>query len=69
MIEFFAGFFIGILSVFLVKIAGYISKKDYELVSRLEPNDFDYNGSTGDLTVKQIIESVRKEGTKWVHYK
>ena len=64
MIEFFAGFLIGILSVFLVKIAGYISKKDYELVSRLEPNDFDYNGSTGDLTVKQIIESVRKEGTK-----
>jgi len=64
MIEFFAGFLIGILSVFLVKIAGYISKKDYELVSRLEPNDFDYNGSTGDLTIKQIIESVRKEGTK-----
>ncbi len=64
MIEFFAGFLIGILSVSLVKIAGYISKKDYELVSRLEPNDFDYNGSTGDLTIKQIIESVRKEGTK-----
>ena len=62
--EFFAGFLIGILSVFLVKIAVYISKKDYELVSRLEPNDFDYNGSTGDLTIKQIIESVRKEGTK-----
>ena len=62
--EFFAGFLIGILSVFLVKIAGYITKKDYELVSRLEPNGFDYNGSTGDLTVKQIIESVRKEGTK-----
>ena len=64
MIEFFAGFLIGILSVSLIKIAGYISKKDYELVSRLEPNDFDYNGSTGDLTIKQIIESVRKEGTK-----
>ena len=32
--EFFAGFFIGILSVSLIKIAGYISKKDYELVSR-----------------------------------
>ena len=62
--EFFAGFFIGILSVSLIKIAVYISKKDYELVSRLEPNDFDYNGSTGDLTIKQIIESVRKEGTK-----
>ena len=62
--EFFAGFLIGILSVFLVKIAGYISKKDYELVSRLEPNDFDYNGSTGDLTVQDIIDSIRKEGTK-----
>tara|TARA_R100001443_G_C3348378_1_gene176230 strand:- start:1192 stop:1383 length:192 start_codon:yes stop_codon:yes gene_type:complete len=62
--EFFTGFFIGILSVSLVKIARYITRKDYELVSRLEPNDFDYNGSTGDLTVKQIIESVRKEGTK-----
>ena len=62
--EFFTGFFIGILSVSLVKIATYITRKDYELVSRLEPNDFDYNGSTGDLTVKQIIESVRKEGTK-----
>ena len=62
--EFFTGFFIGILSVSLVKIARYITRKDYELVSRLEPNVFDYNGSTGDLTVKQIIESVRKEGTK-----
>ena len=64
MIEFFAGFFVGILSVSLVKISGYVTKKDFELVNRLEPNDFDYNGSTGDLTVKQIIESVRREGTK-----
>ena len=64
MIDFFMGFFVGIISFSLVKISNYISKKDYELVSRLEPNDFDYNGSTGDLTVKQIIESVRKEGTK-----
>ena len=62
--EFFTGFFIGILSVSLVKIAKYITRKDYELVSRLEPNDFDYNGSTGDLTINQIIESVKKEGTK-----
>ena len=62
--EFFTGFFIGILSVSLVKIARYITRKDYELVSRLEPNDFDYNGSTGDLTINQIIESVKKEGTK-----
>ena len=58
------GFFVGIISFSLVKISGYISKKDYELVSRLEPNDFDYNGSTGDLTINQIIESVKKEGTK-----
>ena len=64
MIDFFMGFFVGIISFSLVKISGYISKKDYELVSRLEPNDFDYNGSTGDLTINQIIESVKKEGTK-----
>ena len=64
MIDFFMGFFVGIISFSLVKISGYITKKDYELVSRLEPNDFDYNGSTGDLTINQIIESVKKEGTK-----
>jgi len=69
MIEFFMGFIVGIISVFLVKIAGWITKKDFELVAQLESNDFDYNGSTGDLTVQDIIESVRKEGTKWVHYK
>ncbi len=64
MIEFFAGFFVGILSVSLVKISGYVTKKDFELVNRLEPNDFDYNGSTGDLTVQEIIDSARKEGTR-----
>lgn len=64
MIEFFMGFIVGIISVFLVKIAGWITKKDFELVAQLESNDFDYNGSTGDLTVQDIIESVRKEGTK-----
>ena len=69
MIEFFMGFIVGIISVSLVKIAGWITKKDFELVAQLESNDFDYNGSTGDLTVQDIIESVRKEGTKWVHYK
>lgn len=58
------GFIVGIISVFLVKIAGWITKKDFELVAQLESNDFDYNGSTGDLTVQDIIESVRKEGTK-----
>jgi len=69
MIEFFMGFIVGIISVSLVKIAGWITKKDFELVAQLESNDFDYNGSTGDLTVQDIIKSVRKEGTKWVHYK
>ena len=69
MIEFFMGFIVGIISVSLVKIAGWITKKDFELVAQLESNDFDYNGSTGDLTVQDIIDSVRKEGTKWVHYK
>lgn len=64
MIEFFMGFVVGVISVFLVKIAGWITKKDFELVAQLESNDFDYNGSTGDLTVQDIIESVRKEGTK-----
>tara|TARA_B100001778_G_scaffold228845_1_gene190241 strand:+ start:389 stop:583 length:195 start_codon:yes stop_codon:yes gene_type:complete len=64
MIEFFMGFIVGIISVSLVKIAGWITKKDFELVAQLESNDFDYNGSTGDLTVQDIIESVRKEGTK-----
>ena len=69
MIEFFMGFIVGIISVSLVKIAAWITKKDFELVAQLESNDFDYNGSTGDLTVQDIIDSVRKEGTKWVHYK
>jgi len=64
MIEFFMGFIVGIISVSLVKIAGWITKKDFELVAQLESNDFDYNGSTGDLTVQDIIKSVRKEGTK-----
>ena len=64
MIEFFMGFIVGIISVSLVKIAGWITKKDFELVAQLESNDFDYNGSTGDLTVQDIIDSVRKEGTK-----
>ena len=64
MIEFFMGFIVGIISVSLVKIAGWITKKDFELVAQLESNDFDYNGSTGDLTVQDIIDSIRKEGTK-----
>ena len=51
MIEFFMGFIVGIISVSLTKIAGWITKKDFELVAQLESNDFDYNGSTGDLTV------------------
>tara|TARA_Y100000992_G_scaffold271955_1_gene213204 strand:- start:573 stop:767 length:195 start_codon:yes stop_codon:yes gene_type:complete len=64
MIEFFMGFIVGIISVSAAKIAGWITKKDFELVAQLESNDFDYNGSTGDLTVQDIIDSVRKEGTK-----
>ena len=61
MIEFFMGFIVGIISVSLVKIAGWITKKDFELVAQLESNDFDYNGSTGDLTVQDIIDIVERE--------
>jgi hypothetical protein len=45
-------------------MSAWVTKKDFQLVAELESNDFDYNGSTGDLTVQDIIDSVRKEGTK-----
>ena len=64
MIEFFMGFIVGILSVGLAKMSAWVTKKDFQLVAELESNDFDYNGSTGDLTVQAIIDSVSKEGTK-----
>ena len=43
MIEFFAGFVIGIISVYSVKIAGWIQKKDEHFFNELETNNFDYN--------------------------
>ena len=65
MIEFFMGFVVGVISVSLVKIAGWIAKKDFEFFARLEPNDFDYNGSTGDLSLQELIEAdLKREGTK-----
>ena len=65
MIEFFMGFVVGVISVSLVKIAGWIAKKDIEFFARLEPNDFDYNGSTGDLSLQELIEAdLKREGTK-----
>ena len=65
MIEFFMGFVVGVISVSLVKISGWIAKKDIEFFARLEPNDFDYNGSTGDLSLKELIEAdLKREGTK-----
>ena len=65
MIEFFMGFVVGVISVSLVKISGWIAKKDIEFFARLEPNDFDYNGSTGDLSLQELIEAdLKREGTK-----
>ena len=65
MIEFFAGFVIGIISVYSVKIAGWIHKKDEHFFNELETNNFDYNESTGDLSLQQLIEAdLKREGTK-----
>ena len=65
MIEFFAGFVIGIISVYSVKIAGWIQKKDEHFFNELHPNNFDYNESTGDLSLQQLIEAdLKREGTK-----
>tara|TARA_R110002012_G_scaffold266976_1_gene450594 strand:+ start:600 stop:797 length:198 start_codon:yes stop_codon:yes gene_type:complete len=65
MIEFFMGFIVGVISVSLAKISGWISQKNYEFFTRLEPNDFDYNGSTGDISLQELIEAdLKREGTK-----
>ncbi len=65
MIEFFMGFVVGVISVSLVKIAGWIAKKDFEFFNKLETNIYDYNESTGDLSLQHLIEAdLKREGTK-----
>jgi len=65
MIEFFMGFIVGVISASLAKIARWIEKKDFEFFTGLETNDFDYNESTGDLSLQQLIEAdLKREGTK-----
>ena len=64
MIEFFAGFFVGVVSTLLSKLSGWITKKDFYLINKIESNDFDYNEGTGDLSVEDILKlNLSKEGT------
>jgi len=70
MIEFFLGFTVGVISVLTTKIAGWITKKDFEMIAEIETNDFDYNESTGDLSIEDILKlDLTKEGTAWVQFK
>ena len=71
MIEFFLGFFVGILAVILPLISGWITKQDYKMINELEDNDFDYNSKERNL--EDCIDSpfdpenyfiYKKEGTK-----
>ena len=64
MIEFFAGFFVGVTATLLSKLAGWVARKDFYLINKIESNDFDYNEGTGDLSVEDILKlNFSKEGT------
>ena len=69
MIEFFIGFFVGMLAVILPLISGWITKQDYKMINELESNDFDYNGierSLEDFIDKKYTSTsgLKREGTK-----
>jgi len=71
MIEFFAGFLIGIASVVLSGVAYYIvkepdfSNKDYNMIEKSISEFVDNKKDPENYFNKHF----KKEGTKWVQYK